>query len=301
MSTTDVLVVGAGPAGMALSMELSIQGVQFRVVDKAPERSDKSRALGVHPRTLEVLNRYSDSIDELLSKANRIAGNAMWVGGKCFAGFDNSFQAAKNQIRDTQFPGLFVISQVNTEDYLMKHLEERGVAVERPVTVKSVKQDDHGVTVVLAKHDGSEEVVRCKYVVGCDGAHSVVRHAMSVEFEGDAYPQEFVLADTLCDWDETAGKAHMFLGEGMAMILPMGPGRARILASRPRHLSADADPTLQDFEDFLHTMLPADESVSKPKLHDPFWISRFHLHHRCATKYRDGKLFVAGDAAHIHR
>lgn len=302
MSTIDVLVVGAGPAGMALSMELSIQGAQFRVVEKAPERSDKSRALVLHSRTLEVMNRYSDSIGELLSKSNPIAGNNMWVGGRHFAGFDSSFQAARTKARVTQFPGMFVISQVETETYLMKHLEKRGVVIERPVTLKSVEQDDNGVTAVLVKQDGSEEVVRCKYVVGCDGAHSSVRHAMkNIEFEGDAYPQEFSLADTHYDWAKADEKVHIFLGDGMGMILPMGPGRGRVITSRPSHLSTDADPSLQDFEDFLHRMLPAEESFPKPKLHDPFWIARFHLHHRCATNYRDGKLFVAGDAAHIHR
>lgn len=126
---------------------------------------------------------------------------------------------------------------------------------------------------------------------------------MNVTFEGDAYPQEFILADTNIDWD-VKGSEGMFqtmLGDDLVMIFPMGQGRARITASRPGHGSSDEDPTLQDFDSLIAKLLPTDGSVPKPRLHDPFWLARFHLHHRCVTKYRDGRLFVAGDAAHIHR
>lgn len=139
--------------------------------------------------------------------------------------------------------------------------------------------------------------------VGCDGAHSIVRHSMNVKFEGDAYPQDFILADTQIDWDLDGieGSFQAMLGDGLVMIFPMGKGRARITASRPSHQGSGEDPTLKDFDEILAKMLPSQESFPKPRLHDPFWLARFHLHHRCVTKYRDGRLFVAGDAAHIHR
>lgn len=302
MSTPDVLIVGAGPVGMALAIELSIQGVFFRIVDMATERSDKSRALGVHSRTVEAFNRYGGPLqEELLSKAGRIAGNAMWVGGRRFEGFNGSVRAASEFFSDTQFPGMFAISQVDTEDFLAGRLGEKGVVIEHPVTVQRVIQDDGGVTVALVKAHGEEETVRCRYVVGCDGAHSAVRHSMDVQFEGDAYPQEFILADSEFDWEEAGDEAHIFIGDGMAMLLPLKAGRARFVASRPSQVATDAEPTLQDFQDRLETFLPAEASFPKPRLHDPYWLARFHLHHRCATKYRDGGLFVAGDAAHIHR
>lgn len=308
MSTIDVLIVGAGPVGMTLAMELTIQGVAFRIVDKAAERSDKSRALGVQSRTLEVLNRYGDGLqEELLGKAGRMAGNAVWVGGRRFESFDASLReaAASAAPSDTQFPGNFVISQVDTEGFLAARLGRAGVVVERPVAVRSIAQDDEGgVAVALVRARGEEETVRCRYVVGCDGAHSVVRHAMDVQFEGDAYPQEYILADTEYDWEEAGGggKTHVFVGDGMAMLLPFRDGSARFVASRPRHAATDGEPTLQDLQDCLATFLPAEgASCPRPRLHHPRWLARFHLHHRCATKYRDGRLFVAGDAAHIHR
>lgn len=327
-TTTDVLIVGAGPVGMTLAMELSLQGVSFRIVEKSPERSDKSRALGVHSRTVEVLDRYGDGVGDLLAKASRVKGNDIWVGGRRFEALGGSSDAAAAAAAakatptptDTRFPGIFVISQVDTEAFLERRLRERGVAVERATAASHIAQDADGVTVTLRKGEEEEEeeegeetqVLRCRYVVGCDGAHSAVRHAMDVRFEGDAYPQEFILADTAFDWAPAyfdGTRAQLFLGDGMALMLPLGPGRARFVASRSKGVGvaasdADAEPTLRDFEACLEGMLPLGEGEApskRPRLHDASWLARFHLHHRCVTKYRDGRLFVAGDAAHIHR
>lgn len=123
---------------------------------------------------------------------------------------------------------------------------------------------------------------------------------MDVQFEGEAYQQEFILADTYFDWPQGQDKLHAMLGKGLAMVMPFANGMARIIASRPGEMgkTTDADPTLADFDAALAELLPEDQ---RPKLHDPVWLARFHLHHRCSTKYRDGRLFIAGDAAHIHR
>lgn len=317
-TTADVLIVGAGPVGMTLAMELSLQEVSFRIVEKSPEPSDKSRALGMHSRTVEMLDRYGDGAGDLLAKATRVKGNDIWVGGRRFhaLGGRQADAAATGATVDTRFPGIFSISQVHTEAFLEQRLRERGVAVERATTASHIAQDEDGVTVTLHRgvnrkgkeDDDDDETLRCRYVVGCDGAHSSVRHAMDVRFEGDAYPQEFILADTEYDWapeyfDGT--RAQLFLGDGMALMLPLGPGHARFVASRSRVVAYDdAEPTLRDFEVCLEGMLPMEEGENSSKrlrLHDASWLARFHLHHRCVTKYRDGRLFVAGDAAHIHR
>lgn len=392
-TTTDVLIVGAGPVGMTMALELSLQGVSssssFRLVDKTSTRSDKSRAIGVHTRTMELLARYG-ALDDLLAASAHISGTALWVHRKQYVLLDktktkhkdNDKAEAKTKAEESRFEGPYVISQVDTEAWLERRLAERGVQVEYAVAVTSLVQDEEGVTVVLRKAHGEgeeeeEETVRCKYVVrtsllpppfffsthvnptppplsliifypsfggnaaldadltfptfqkiGCDGAHSIVRHTMNVEFEGDAYPQDFILADTHLDWALEGldrGTFQTMLGKGgLVMVFPMGKGRARITASRSAYSDDhhhhhrggssteeeekkekkkgnDDEPTLQDFDEILAQMIPTDEAFPKPRLHDPFWLARFHLHHRCATKYRDGRLFIAGDAAHIHR
>lgn len=294
MSTIDVLVIGAGPVGMTMANELAIQGVDFRIIDKLPERSDKSRALAVHSRTLELLSRYGH-IDQLMAHSQKINGNQLYINKKLMDGL-NAFGARASK-PDTQYPGAFSISQVYTEGFLEDRLTERGITVERPVSVKSVAQDENVATAALIKEDGSEETVQAKYVVGCDGAHSVVRHSMDMKFEGDAYAQEFITADTMIDWEGHGDKMHLMIGEGLLVMVPLGPDRARIIVSRPAKKDSHKPPTLDDFQEALEARLPAEE---KPRLHDLRWLAEYHLHHRCSTKYRDGKLFVAGDAAHIH-
>lgn len=142
-----------------------MQGINFRIIEKAAERSDKSRALGVHSRTLEVLNRYGGHLEELLAKSNRIPGNSFWVGGKRYEGFDTSPAAASKERTDTRFAGVFTISQVDTEAWMERQLAEEAVTIERPVTVKSIVQDEGGAVAVLVQGDGTEETVHAKYVV----------------------------------------------------------------------------------------------------------------------------------------
>lgn len=153
MSIVDVLVVGAGPVGMALALELAIQGVAFRIVDKEPTQSAKSRAIGVHSRTLEILSRYG-GIDKLLAKSQQVGGSAFWINGKQFEGFKAVVQTQEQP--QTQFQGMFTISQVDTEEFFEHHLTGKGVTVERRVTLQSVVQDDNSATVILVKSDGSE-------------------------------------------------------------------------------------------------------------------------------------------------
>lgn len=160
MSTTDVLIIGAGPVGMTLAMELSLQNVNFRIVEKEAVRSDKSRSLASHVRTLELLNRY-DNIQEMASKAAGVHGNTVWLNRKPYELVDTSTL----KLDGTRFQGPLMVSQVDMELFLLKRLGERGVHVESPVTAKSIKQDEDGATVIL-ENDGVEETVRCKYVVG---------------------------------------------------------------------------------------------------------------------------------------
>lgn len=132
-------------------------------------------------------------------------------------------------------------------------------------------------------------------VVGADGAHSAVRHAAkNLTFDGDAYPQEFICADTFMESSLPGGQAYMCLGYGAMVVLPLKDGRVRLVVSRPGQ-DTTREPKLEDFEEFMQEIFPGGGS-----LHDATWVTRFRLHHRGVNNYRDGRLFVAGDAAHIH-
>jgi 2-polyprenyl-6-methoxyphenol hydroxylase-like FAD-dependent oxidoreductase len=291
MSDLDVLIVGGGPTGTMLALELAMLKISFRIIDKEPVRSDKSRALVIQPRTLELLNRHGIAHD-LIAQGTTGTGAHIFVNRKLAAKLDFDDLG----FDDTAFPLPLWISQADTEHFLDLSLRRHGHKVERPVTADKIEQDDTGVTVLLRGADGTEEQLRSKYVVGCDGTHSVVRHAAELTFEGAPYPQDFILVDLHLSWSEyPSNRLAMFMGQGMMIGFPLKDGLYRLIASRPNVGADDAEPTLEDFQTIFNKLAPGTAT-----LRDPIWLTRFRLHHRAANKYRDGRLFVAGDAAHIH-
>jgi 2-polyprenyl-6-methoxyphenol hydroxylase-like FAD-dependent oxidoreductase len=292
-TVVDVLVVGAGPTGLTMATQLAARGIGCRIVDKAPVRSDRSRALVVHARSLELMQKMGIA-DELVELGRRTIKVTPFVNGR--RAVDVEF--GDIGVDDTPYPFVLFVSQAETERALEGHLESLGGKVERPVELLTFAQDPEGVDARLRHADGREEVVRARYIVGADGAHSAVRHAAGLAFEGDAYPQDFVLADVDLDWEAEDDRLYFFLSrEGLLAAFPLaGPSTHRLVATRAGAVPPDAgDPTLEEFQQM------ADELSSIPMgLHDPSWLSRFRLHHRGVDSYRAGRAFVAGDAAHIH-
>lgn len=199
---------------------------------------------------------------------------------------------------DTIFPTPLMLSQAETEAVMERKLKAiSGKTVEWNVSASKISQDEAGVTAVLKKEDGSEEKVRSKYVVGCDGAHSVVRKEAGLKFEGDAYAQDFILADVKLRWEEK-DCLTIFMGSyGFMGAFPMKDGIYRLICNRTSSSFADDEPTLKDFEETIKALGPV---TGKMEISDPVWVTRFRLHHRIAQNYRAGRLFLAGDAAHIH-
>ncbi|KAI0013159.1 FAD binding domain-containing protein [Xylariaceae sp. FL0662B] len=290
MDETDVLIVGGGPTGTTLALELAVHGIPFRVIDKMERRSDKSRALVVQPRTLELLNRHDD-VQKLVLQGNPSSGARFYINRKQVMDIDISGLA-----KDTAFPLILVISQCETEEFLDSCLAKHGFGVEYGVEAKSIFQDSNGVTVNLHKSDGTQETIRAKYVVGADGAHSVVRRAAKdLTFEGAAYPQDFILCDAHLRKSKISwNRFSLCFGQDFIAIFPMKDDTVRVVASRIGS-TKDTDPTLEDFQSMMNQLIP-----DGGQLHDPSWLARFQLHHRGVSSYRDGRLFVAGDAAHIH-
>jgi 2-polyprenyl-6-methoxyphenol hydroxylase-like FAD-dependent oxidoreductase len=288
----DVLVVGAGPTGLTLAAQLRAFGATVRIVDRQLDRVHESRALGVQPRTLEVL-RGLGVAQELLARGN----DAVWV----------QLHAAGRVVRvrlfglgldDTAYPFLLLVSQADTEQVLGDHLAGRGVPVERGIEVVGFDADPDAVTCTLRHRDGRTEQVRARYLAGCDGAASTVRRGAGIPFKGGAYPQTFALADLEADGlDRDA--AHAFLGQvGILLFFPLGrPASWRLLAMHPglRGRREPAQPSLGELQALADAF-----TGGRIALRDPVWRTYFGLQHRHATRYRAGRVFLAGDAAHVH-
>jgi 2-polyprenyl-6-methoxyphenol hydroxylase-like FAD-dependent oxidoreductase len=284
-----VLIVGAGPSGLMLACELHRANVSFRIVDKITQPSTRSRALVVHARTLELLDKLGIA-DRLAARGARTMRARVYINKKHAA----DLQIDDTGIDDTPFRYILMVSQAETERVLTEWLHEHGVEVERGVEVTHVEATFGEATLKLL--GGATEQVKARYVVGCDGAHSVVRHAGKFAFEGEPYLQDFVLADIHLAPPTSLDSLNMFFDDrGFFVVLPLASDVFRIIASRVDAPKTTGDPTLAEVQAL------ADELSPVPLvLRDPVWLARFRLHHRQTDQYRRGPLFLAGDAAHIH-
>ena len=308
-SSPPILVVGAGPTGLALAAQLSSFGVRFRIVDRALDRAHESRAVAVQARTLELLQPYHLA-DALVARGNASARLQIHVDG----GRTGELRLGDFGADDTRFPFILFVSQAETEALLGEHLASRGVTIERGTELVRLDQDADGVDVVLRDRSGVEENVRAAYVVGCDGAHSAVRKLAGIPFEGDAYLQQFMLGDVEADaapgFEPLApDTVHSFPGRyGVAMLFPLGrPTTWRVIAMPTRASGRSGaavtreTPPMTSALELAELQAAVDDATGGAvRLRDAAWLSHFRLHHRQAVRYRAGRAFLAGDAAHIH-
>lgn len=301
-SDVDVLVVGGGPTGLTLAVQLTRFGVHFRIVDKAMDRARESRALAVQARSLEVLQ--SVGLGEPLAQAGSTTTRLMLHvdrGDPVVIDLGNFGRS------DTRFPYILFVPQSQTEAVLGEHLASRKVAVERGVELADFQDHDGGVRAVLRHPGGHEEQVHAKYLAGCDGAHSAVRKGAGIPFEGGAYPEDFALGDVEADGPLQRGAIHAF-GErqGFAMFFPLGhPTTWRVMAMQrdgpPHEVTQDRDEvTTHNLSLAELQAIIADPTGGSVQLRDAAWLTWFRLHHRQAARYQKGRVFLAGDAAHIH-
>lgn len=286
-----VLVVGAGPVGQTMALELARYGVPVRLVDKMAERSDKSRAVGVWPRTLELLDRAGSISGELIALGNKVEAANILAG---------QTQIARITLKgvETPYPFALMLPQYDTESALEKHLEGHGVRSELGVELTSFEQQANGVTAVLTHPDGKVENTRFGWLVACDGSHSAIRHELNLAFPGDTIGTDwclgdfhmtglaFPLTDLVTYWHE----------DGPLVMFPMAPGRYRLIASLgPSTGTPPAAPTIEAFQALLDRRGPGGVTLT-----DAIWISAFRINERQIANYRNGRVFLAGDAAHVH-
>jgi len=281
----DVLIVGAGPTGLTLAIDLARRGVQCRLLDKADAPATTSRALGMQARTLECFDRLGIA-DQAVAAGKPMHGVRIHSDRKLVA------HIVLRQI-ETKYPYILVLPQAGTERLLLDRLNAEHVTVERGCELVSVRDLGDRLEALVSRN-GQNERIECKFLGGCDGAHSQARHQAGIAFEGSAFAEKFLLADLSIDGIGVVDEANVYLQGGrIVAIFPLPDGRYRIVIEDPDQ--PDGDPTIDEIQKAVDRYGPAGARV-----HDPVWTSRFRISQRQVTGYRAGRIFLIGDAAHIH-
>lgn len=292
MAQREVLIVGAGPTGLTLALWLTRQGVAVRIIDRAAEPGTTSRAMGVQARTLE-LYRQLGIADEVAAAGIPNPALNLWVRGKRKARL--SFGDAGAHV--TPYPFLLIYPQDQHERLLIAHLERLGVTVERETEMIGLEDRGDHVIARLRSATAPEETCAARYVAGCDGARSPVRHLIGSGFEGGTYDKTFYVADVEVRGAAADGEGHIALDEAdFVVILPYGTtGQARLIGT-VRDDRPDGTASALRFEDVGHRALDR-LGLEVTRVH---WFSTYRVHHRVTDHYRRGRVFLLGDAAHVH-
>src|SRR5271154_6900843 len=291
MMHSDVLIIGAGPTGLVLALWLTKLGVKVRIVDKTAGPGTTSRALAIQARTLE-LYRQLDLADAVVAKAHKVPGVNLWARGKREVRID--FEQVGVGL--SPYPAMRIFPQDEHERLLIDRLAAIGVLVDRRTELAGFKDRGDQVVAELRHIDGADEMCEAAYIAGCDGAHSQVRETMGAGFPGGTYEQLFYVADVVASGPPIDGELHVDLDEAdFLAIFPLaGQRRARLIGT-VRGERAERGDELR-FEDV------SDRAIKNLKVtvDKTNWFSTYRVHHRVAQRFRMGRAFLLGDAAHIH-
>ncbi len=286
----EALIVGAGPVGLTAAAVLVHQGLSCRIIDKAPVPSDKSKALAVWCRTLELLDGLGLA-ETFVRTGMKISGGSMYAEGKRVVHL-----ALTSDESPYGFP--LMIPQNETERLLTEHLARQGVVVERQVELVTFGELPTGVACTLRHADGREERIEVPWLVGCDGAHSTVRHTLGMEFTGQAEPNDWMLADIHIEGPLAGDEVSIFWQEsGVLAFFPINRDRFRMIADLGAAVgqAPRSELTLAEAQAMADKRGPGGLTMS-----DPIWLSYFRINERKVDDYRRGRVLLAGDAAHIH-
>ena len=294
MGEISVLIVGAGPTGLALGCELARRGVAFRLVDKAAQYFNGSRGKGLQPRTLEVMDDLG-VIDRVLELGRFHLPFRGYEGGKVIG--EQDIHAGRYPTPNTPYASTMLIPQWRVEETLRGLLERLGGRVELGTELAGLEQDAEGVTATLRRADDSTETVRSRYVVACDGGKSFVRKHLEIPFEGETWKDErmYVADVKLTGLDREAWHAWPKHPDGFLALCPLPSTDAyQFQAAVPA--GTEEEPSLELFRRIVQ-----ERTEGMPiELTEVTWMSLYRANVRMVSRYREGRIFLAGDAAHVH-
>ncbi|MDQ0205486.1 2-polyprenyl-6-methoxyphenol hydroxylase-like FAD-dependent oxidoreductase [Alkalicoccobacillus murimartini] len=290
MTQPLVLIVGAGPTGLALAHRLTHYQIPYRIIDKRSGPNHKSRAIGVHARTLEYYDQLNVA-DDAVSLGIKMPAAHIHKASK-EVGYVNLGNIGKGL---SPFPFVLSLPQDEHEELLVHHLKRLGIHVDWETELISFANHSDRVEAVI-EHNGRQETIQAAYLCGCDGSTSTIREDLNVPFEGTTYKDLFYIADVEAKGQATSNTdINLALSKkGFCMVLPVrSKGTQRLVGIIPRLLAEKPDITFEDIQPSLNSLL--DIQVKKMN-----WFSTFKVHKRVASQFMKGRVFLLGDAAHIH-
>lgn len=290
---TEVIIVGAGPTGLSLAVQLMRYNIDFVIFDQKEEVTELSKALVVHARTLEIYDQVGLA-KPAVAGGQQVQKGALMHDGKVSARLDFSDFG----VRLSPFPFMLVFEQSKNERLLYEHLQRNGKAVQWQTDLESLTQDEGGVRAVVRTTSGKVQTIAARYLVGCDGASSPTRHFLGLPFEGSTHPRLFYVADVQMEFAGDEGTFYAPLGQdSFVLIVPMqDENRWRLIGNLPEYEDQiDQDVLFDVIETKVKQLVQLPLEITT--LH---WFSIYKVHTRRAKTFSVGRCFLAGDAAHIH-
>ncbi|WP_454883184.1 FAD-dependent oxidoreductase [Sphingomonas oryzagri] len=289
-----ILIVGAGPTGLTAALELTRFGIPVRVVDKRGTPATTSRAIGIQARTLELMEQRGLA-EEMVRLGNKGHFGSVYGGGERLFRLDFGKVASR-------YDYMLFLSQAETERILREALARRGIEPEWSVEMVGVARDalspdTSPVSATLLHADGHLERAKAPWLVSAEGAHSLVRTTLDLQFEGDTLAEDYALGDLHLDGDLADSDFHIFSSEhGFMGLFPMGSRRFRLIASNPLSKpSRDTAPSEDELQRIYDQRSPI-----PVRIHDTSWTSWFRINSRMVPRLKIGRLLLGGDSAHIH-
>ncbi|MGQ0752013.1 MAG: FAD-dependent oxidoreductase [Betaproteobacteria bacterium] len=289
---TDVLIIGGGPTGLMLANQLGRRGVRVLIIDRHSGPAQQTRAMAVHARTLEIYSKLGIA-ERAMELGRRGNGANMWSGGRLRA------RIPIGEIGQSMspFPFVLMLGQDDNERIMGERLRDFGLAVQWNTELVALEQSPDHVTATIRQPDGVTRKVTAAYIGGCDGGRSTVRELCGITFPGAPYEHVFFVADTEAVGPMVPDELNVYLWrDGFHLFFPMrGKDRWRVIGILPQRLRDKDGITFEELIPAIRQEAGADLTFKECS-----WFSTYRIHHRAAERFRDGRCFLLGDAAHVH-